>query len=357
MSVRACEVYRLAFDTGSDGGNEIIRDPCGVASGRGQLRGVASHLTAPELPMTAAPLFARLAALAVFAALTVPTPARAQPADAPNHTRTENVVYGERDGNALVLDVLTPKKPNGAGVIIFISAEYRSGRTLLKWFQATLTPFVDRGFVVFAVMHGSQPKYTVPEIVADAHRAVRFVKHNAKKYGVDPDKIGATGGSAGGHLALMTGCAGKPGNPKAEDAVERPSSKVAAVACLFPPSDFPALEKILSKDVAPAFDFREYDATTCKYERVSPERRREIARELSPLTHASKDTVPTFIIHGDADKVVPIEQSKALIAKLNECGATCKLKVAPEMPHAGVWLFKELPFLADWFETHLLGKK
>ena len=79
------------------------------------------------------------------------------------------------------------------------------------------TPFLDRGYTVFAVMHGSQPKYTVPEIVDDVHRAVRYVKHNAKKYGIDPDKLGATGGSAGGHLSLMMGRAGDPGGAGAAD--------------------------------------------------------------------------------------------------------------------------------------------
>jgi hypothetical protein len=70
------------------------------------------------------------------------------------------------------------------------------------------------------------------------HRAVRFVRANADRYGVDPDKLGIAGGSAGGHLSLMQGTAPRPGKPDAADPVERESSKVAAVACLFPPTDF-----------------------------------------------------------------------------------------------------------------------
>jgi acetyl esterase/lipase len=277
----------------------------------------------------------------------------------PSYTRTDDVIYGRRDGLALTLDVLTPKgKTNGAAVIIFISAEFRSGRELLAMFHpATTTPFLDRGYVVFAVMHGSQPKYTVPEILDDAHRAVRFVKHNAKKYGIDPDKIGVAGGSAGGHLSLMMGCAGKPGNPKAADPVEQQSSKAGAVACFFPPTDFPALEGSSPKDIAAPFDFRELDSTSGKFVPVTAERRLQIGRDVSPLTYAAKGSAPTLIIHGDQDRLVPLAQSEAMIAKLTQSGVECELVVRKGKAHFGAWVVKDIPVLADWFDRHLLAKK
>ena len=73
---------------------------------------------------------------------------------------------------------------------------------------------------MFAVVHGSQSKFTIPEAIEDMHRAVRFIKANATKYNVDPDMLGITGGSAGGQLSLMLGCAPKAGDPKAADPVE-----------------------------------------------------------------------------------------------------------------------------------------
>src|SRR4030095_4892857 len=118
----------------------------------------------------------------------------------------------------------------------------------------------------------------------------------------------------------MVGCAGRPGHAKAADPVERHSSKVAAVACFFPPTDFSGLEGPCSKEIAPAFDFRELDKATGKFVTVSPERRREIGREVSPITHATKGAAPTLIIHGDKDEVVPLSQSESLIAKLKDCG-------------------------------------
>src|SRR5207342_2870652 len=103
------------------------------------------------------------------------------------------------------------------------------------------TGFLDellrRGYTVFAVVHGSQPKYTIPEILQDMHRAVRFIRHRAKDYHIDPDRIGIIGASAGGHLSLMQGTAGDLGNPKARDPIDRVSNRVQAVTAFFPPTD------------------------------------------------------------------------------------------------------------------------
>jgi acetyl esterase/lipase len=213
-----------------------------------------------------------------------------------------------------------------------------------------------RGYVVFAAMHGSQPKYTVPEAIEDVHRAVRFVRANAKTYGVDPNRLGIAGGSAGGHLALMMGCAGRAGNPTATDLVEKEPSNVAAVACFFPPTDFPALEGKCPKDVVAAFDFREFDSSSGTFAPVSAQRRFQIGVEASPVTHVTKRAAPTLIVHGDRDTLVPIEQSKTLIAKLKACGVYCELVVKAGKGHYWLGMEKDLPTLADWFDKHLLGK-
>src|SRR5262249_9528526 len=159
--------------------------------------------------------------LAAVAALALAPSAIAQD----NFTRTEDVIYGRKYGLAMTMDVFTPKeKANGKGIIWCVSG---------GWFSAKpggiglAKEFVDRGYVVFAVVHGSQPKFTIPEVLEDMHRAVRFIRMNAKKYNVDPDKLGIAGASAGGHLSLMQGNAPKEGNPKATDPVDRQSSKVA----------------------------------------------------------------------------------------------------------------------------------
>jgi acetyl esterase/lipase len=283
-------------------------------------------------------------------------------AQQPDHTRTEDVIYGRREGLALTLDVFAPKKPNGAGIIICVSGDFKSGKEMLNGVGPFVLPeFLKRGYVVFAVTHGSQPRFTVPEIVEDVHRAVRFIKASAKKYDVDPEKLGMAGASSGGHLSLMMGCACKPAIPDAKDPIERQSSKVAAVACFFPPTDFlefdkPNLDRKWEAYRA-LFDVREFDPKTNKLERVTAERRTELGRTYSPLHCATKGAAPTFIIHGDKDELVPLQQSRDLIARLKECDVICELDVKPGMGHSAFEALTHLPQIANWFDKHLLGRK
>ena len=147
------------------------------------------------------------------------------------------MIYGRKYGTALTMDVFTPKQgANGAAVIFAVSGGWFSAHEAIS--LTFCREFLKRGYTVFAVVHGSQPKYTIPEIIEDMNRAVRFIRYHAADYGIDPNRIGITGGSAGGHLSLMKGAAGTDGDPKAKDPVDRVSSRVQAVACFFPPTDF-----------------------------------------------------------------------------------------------------------------------
>src|SRR5207247_11428380 len=124
------------------------------------------------------------------------------------------------------------------GVRVMVSGGWHASHEQIGQLALRSGPLLERGDTVFAVVHGSAPKYTVSEILPQIDRATRFIRYHAKEYGVDPDRLGITGGSSGGHLSLMQGCASQPGNEKAKDPVDRVSSKVAAVGCFFPPTDF-----------------------------------------------------------------------------------------------------------------------
>src|SRR5881296_1669966 len=152
------------------------------------------------------------------------------------YKRTEDVLYGRRPGIALTLDVFEPEKKNGAAVFFMVSGGFFSSHEAIN--AKTYYPLLERGYTVFAVVHGSQPRFIIPEIEQDIHRAVRFVRHYASRWGVDPHKFGITGASAGGHLSLTLGTQGKPGKEDAKDPIDRESSAVQAVACFFPPTDF-----------------------------------------------------------------------------------------------------------------------
>src|SRR5665213_3102300 len=130
-------------------------------------------------------------------------------ADDVEYTRTRDVIYGWKFGTALTMDVFTPKQnANGLGLIAVVSGGWFSNTDSIA--PPFYQPFLNRGYTVFAVVHGSQPKYTLPEIIQDINRSVRFVRYHAKDYHIDPDRIGIFGGSAGGHLSLMQGTGRRP---------------------------------------------------------------------------------------------------------------------------------------------------
>lgn len=173
-------------------------------------------------------LLVLIAPLAIMAA-----PAATRGDELP-YTHQEDVIYGRKFGTALTMDIFKPKREtNGAAIVLAVSGGFFSSHEAIN--PALVLPLTNRGYTVFTVVHGSQPRYTVPEIVEDMNRAVRFIRHHAADYGIDTNRIGVTGASAGGHLSLMLGTAGSQGDPNAKDPVDRESSRVQAVACFFPP--------------------------------------------------------------------------------------------------------------------------
>jgi len=265
--------------------------------------------------------------------------------------RTEDVIYGRRPGVALTLDVFQPAKPNGYGLALMVSGGWFSSHEAIN--SGFIQVFLNRGYTVFAVVHGSQPKYVVTEITEDIHRAIRFIRHNAAKYDIKPDHLGILGASAGGHLSLTMGVRGGPGPGDAKDPVARESSAVQAIACFFPPTDFlnygkPGEDAVgigILKDFQPAFG----------PESATAEGRQRLGREISPIYWVNSKLPPTLIIHGDADKLVPIQQAETFVAKAKEAGATAKLVVKPGKQHGWPDLPQDLPTLADWFDQYLRG--
>lgn len=284
-------------------------------------------------------------------------------ADGPNYTRTEDVIYGRKFGMALTLDVIKPKEnPNGLGIVYCVSGGWFSSHDNVPGVIGASAPYLKRGYTIFAVCHGSNPKFTIPEVVKDMHRAVRFIRSRAKDYGIDPDKIGITGGSAGGHLSLMMGTTGDNGDPNAKDPVDKVSSKVQCVACFYPPTDFLNYGKpdesgigvgILAGYAAP-FDFHDFDPKQKKFVKVTdPEKIRELGRSISPAHRADASSAPALIAHGDADKLVPYQQAEVMIEKLKKAGVDCKLVTHAGGAHGWKDMHLEVEQFADWFDAHL----
>jgi acetyl esterase/lipase len=160
----------------------------------------------------------------------------------------------------------------------------------------------------------------------------------------------------------MQGTTGKDGNPKATDPVERESSKVQAVACFFPPTDFlnygeegkDALGRGTLADYKAPFDFQELDPKTRSFVLITDEeKRRAIGRRISPVNHVTAQSAPALIVHGDADKLVPIQQAERIVARFKEAGVPAQLVVKPGAGHGWAGIDKDLKTLADWFDKYL----
>jgi dipeptidyl aminopeptidase/acylaminoacyl peptidase len=111
------------------------------------------------------------------------------------------------------------------------------------------------------------------------------------------------------------------------------------------------------KDFAAPFDFQEFSAKTKRFERIEDQNRRiEIGKQISPVTHITKDDAPTLIIHGDADKLVPIQQAQRFIDKYKEAGLTGELITKKNAAHGWPTFLADIRTFADWFDKHLAKK-
>ncbi len=285
----------------------------------------------------------------------------------PEYGRQRDVIYGRKDGMSLTMDVFTPKgDARGVGVIFAVSSAFLSAPQDMD--PPNTLPFilalVERGYTVFAVVHSSQPKYTLNDIEPDFHRAVRFIRTRAADFNVSPDRIGITGASSGGTLSLMQGVSGADGNAQSRDPVERASSRVQAVACFCPATDFLNFGETgrdvlddkspLHRMLKAAFDFHEYDSAKVDFERITDaEKIRSLKAQVSPITHITADDAPTLILHGSADDAVPAEQSHRFIAKLKAAGVACELIIRDGAGHNWPTRVKDVALTADWFDRYL----
>ncbi len=286
-------------------------------------------------------------------------------ADSLNFFKAE-VIYGRKDGMALTMTVLTPKQhSNGKAIISVLSGNWVSSERMREGFPEKTQMYIDRGYTVFGVMVGCQPRYTIPDEVIDLKRAVRFIRYNAKEYGIDPGKIGITGSSSGGHLSLMIATADETITPKSTDPVDKVSSRVEAAAVFYPPTDFinfggPNTSETINQaalvftGVAAAFDFKYFSDTTKTYVTITDTKKRlAIAKAVSPINEVTPDDPPVLIIHGDKDVLVPKQQSESIIAKFKEAKVPCKLIIKEGGAHG--WRNREVEEMSflDWFDKYL----
>ena len=268
-----------------------------------------------------------------------------------------NVVYGMVSGLALLLDVYRPDQPNGYGIVHISGSGWSAplgldARPLKESAHVELEalPLVEAGYTILTINHRAIPRFPYPAALEDAKRAVRFVRHHARTYGIAPDHIGALGGSSGGHLVSLLGVLNSPGDPEDESPINQESASVQCVVARAAPSSFvDGLGRPGSGNVAIFLGALLGPNATPG----SPEHRRAVAA--SPLTHVSPDTPPFLLVHGDADETVPFAQSEAMLQALQQAGVPAKLRRVPGAPH-GPGIVKDPAIAAEiraWFDEYL----
>lgn len=274
-------------------------------------------------------------------------------------------IYGRKEGVALTMQVFRPQQSNGRAVIRLISGSWYSSMENWERYQPNALLYLRKGYTYFLVAHGSNPRFNIQEAAADVKRAVQYIRFHAADYGIDPDKIGMTGSSAGGHLSLVTGLSDNAGDANAKDPINRLSGKVNALAVFYPPTDFmnwggkgispinfPGF--LESSGVAGAFAFRYYDTIKKNYVEITDLKKRiSIAEQLSPANLVSSDDPPVFIWHGDADKTVPLQQSQWLGEKCKAAQLPFELRIKKGEDHGWKTQIEEEADFVTWFDKYL----
>lgn len=260
-----------------------------------------------------------------------------------------DVVYGHKDGLAMTMDVFRPEgEANKAAILFMVSGGWYSRWAPPEQTRAFFGFYLKEGYTVFAVRHGSSPKYTIPEAVSDVRRAVRFVRQNAERFDIDPDRIGVTGASAGGHLSLMLGTTGEDGQADAADPLRKVSSRVQAVVALVPPTDL-RVAVWESPDSLP--EYRNFPALNLSMDK---------AEKHSPLVQVTPDDAPTLVMMGGEDKLVPPVHGEWIDEAMTEAKVPHKLLIVPGAGHnllTPANLTKLQQTMVEWFDEHLLEEE
>jgi len=297
--------------------------------------------------------------------LMVPFAAGAQPAKEPKPQPKPPVIpesvvverdaeYGTGGGVSLKLDIVRPKaaseKPRP--VIAFIHGGGWSGGNK-ESAVGQLIPFAASGnYFCATIEYRLSGVATWPAQIHDCKAAIRWLKANAKRYNIDPEKIGVWGSSAGGHLVSMLGVSSGAKQLEGDCGSPGRSSRVACVVDYCGPSDFLGIARVKRSTEQRAYD------PVSKLLGGPIEEQKEAAVSASPVTYASKDAAPVLIVHGTNDTTVPLEQAEVFYAALKKAGADATfVKVIGGTHNVGGSGGPELlKRVQAFFEKHLRGQ-
>lgn len=272
------------------------------------------------------------------------------------------IVFAAVDGHPLRLNVVRPAVRDSAPVpaVIWVhgggwvEGDYNNGTA---WWCC---PLIARaGFVALSVEYRLSPEAVFPAQIHDVKSAIRWTRAHAAALGVDPNRIGIWGHSAGGHLAALAGVSGDLPELEGTAGLTGYSSAVQAVVAGSPPTDF------LADDDGQESNEEVMGYVIGLFGGIEPEKR-ELMRLASPVAHVTRNAPPMLIVHGDADDVVPVSQADELVAALRDAGVHVEYERLPGadhvlfagerryLPEHGLKRFGELAraFFQTWLMSH-----
>lgn len=285
--------------------------------------------------------------------------AKAQPPKAPPGFIAEyNVKYVVDGDPAQTLDILYPAEAPTKRLPLLVWI-HGGGWTSGSKDQQPYLGQLQRGYVVASLEYRFSQKAKFPAQIQDCQAAIRWLRANAARYHIDPERIGVGGASAGGHLSALVGvCGGQDKFPKIGGNEEQ-SDRVQAVCDIFGPTDFWTVVKQAEEDqtVKNIFQWNKGDPYS-KLIGAKLGEDREACEAVSPVTYVAKDNPPFLILHGDRDALVPYAQSVEFAERLEMAGVPVVLQRVPGAGHGGApFANRKLAELAAaFFDKHLQGR-
>ena len=240
-----------------------------------------------------------------------------------------DLVYDAPGGRELHLDLyLPPSGPAPLCLWLHGGAWQRGGRAVRA--EERLLPVARAGVAIAAVEYRFSTEATFPAQLDDVRAAVRWLRRNAADLGVDGDRIGVWGGSAGGFLAALLAL-----RPDERDG-ELGDSSVQAAVCWFPITDLTLRDTDVPEGPLPPFvtgppPSRSNEAYLLGVESVA--QAQDAARAASPVTHVHAGAPPFLLVHGDRDGLVPAHHSRTLHRLLRAQGADASLLLVADANH------------------------
>lgn len=261
----------------------------------------------------------------------------------PNITIERDVAYGAVGDRKLVLDIVRPKPEpkDPMPVVVFIHGGGWAGGNKQHGLPF-LVPLAEKGYFCVSVGYRLTGEAPWPAQIHDCKAAIRWLRANAQKYHLNPDKIGVWGASAGAHLALLVGFTSDQAELEGQSGSPGQSSRVACVVNWFGPTELldawkdpslpPMVKDVLNKLVG-----------------GSVEEKQDVLKAASPITYVSKDDPPVLTMHGTKDPIVPFRQATLLDEAMKKAGAESYLVVVEDAGHGfgGPEIFKRVHAFLD----------